>query len=116
MSYSRTDYYAEGLSESFEEHGVTASSEQIRAIAEDVVLWTENIGMAFYSPPASDRLSDIEREWKGKLAVLQREFETYQEHAETAVKRALRQDRDARVTIGPYGEVTRHDGRSERIL
>jgi hypothetical protein len=34
----------------------------------------------------------------------------------TAVKRALRQHSDANVSIGEYGEVTRHEGRSERIL
>lgn len=50
MSYSRTDYYAEGLAEAFEEHGVLATKEQIQAIAEDVVGWSESIGMAFHQP------------------------------------------------------------------
>ncbi|ERU73810.1 hypothetical protein Q087_01772 [Pseudomonas aeruginosa C40] len=50
MSYSREDYFAEGLGESLEEHGVVATSEQIKAIARDVVLFAENIGQAFYSP------------------------------------------------------------------
>ncbi len=50
MSYSRADYYAEGLAEAFEEHGVTATNEQIRAIAGDVALWSESIGQAFYQP------------------------------------------------------------------
>lgn len=115
MSYRKEDYYAEGLSDSFVEHGVTATVEQIRAIAEDVANYAENEGMAFYSPPASDRISDIEREWKAKYEALKREFEAYQGNAETAVKRALRQHSDAHVSIGQYGEVTRHDGRSDRI-
>lgn len=68
MSYSKTDYYAEGLAESFEEHGVTATPEQIKAIASDVACWTENIGMAFYQPsdPApseADRLrAELQKE------------------------------------------------------
>lgn len=50
MSYSKEDYYAEGLAESLEEHGVKATSEQIKAIAKDVVLFAESIGQAFYVP------------------------------------------------------------------
>lgn len=50
MSYSRTDYFAECLSESFEEHGVTATKEQILAIAKDVADITESAGQAFYQP------------------------------------------------------------------
>jgi len=60
MNYSRTDYYTEGLSEAFDEHGVTATPEQIRAIAEDVVGWTENIGMAFHAPDSDPRESELE--------------------------------------------------------
>lgn len=60
MSYSRTDYYAEGLAEAFDEHGVTATPEQIRAIAEDVVGWSESIGMAFHTPAGDPRDSELE--------------------------------------------------------
>ncbi len=116
MSYTRTDYYAEGLSESFDEHGIVATPEQIRAVAENVELYVEHQGMAFYSPPASDRLNDIEREWKAKYEALRKEFEAYQGNAETAVKKALRQHSDANVSIGRYGEVHRHDGRTTQIL
>lgn len=59
MSYSRTDYYAEGLAEAFEEHGVAATAEQIRAIADDVVGWSENIGMAFHVPAGDPRDSEL---------------------------------------------------------
>ncbi len=50
MGYSKVDYYEEGLAEAFEEHGVTATPEQIKAIASDVACWTESIGMAFHQP------------------------------------------------------------------
>jgi len=115
MSYSKTDYYAEGLSESFDENGITATPEQIKAVASDVALYVENQGMAFYSPPASDRYNEIEREWKGKFKALEAEFNAYRGNAETAVKKALRQHSDANVSIGAYGEVLRHGGRTEQI-
>ena len=71
--------------------------------------------MAFYSPPASDRLSDIEREWKAKNAALQREFDAYRGNAETAVRKALKQYDDANVSIGEHGEVFKHGGRTVQI-
>ena len=45
----------------------------------------------------------------------QEDFERYTHNAETAVRRALRQHRDANVSIGEYGEVHRHDGRTTQI-
>lgn len=108
MSYGKKDYYAEGLIESFDEHGITATSEQIRAVAADVELYAENQGMAFYSPPASDRYNEIEREWKAKYEALRKEFDAYVGNAETAVKRIGRLHSDANISIGQYGEVTRY--------
>lgn len=115
MSQSKNDYYAEGLAESFDEHGITATPEQIAAVAADVAGYAENVGMAFYTPPPSDRYNAIEREWKAKYEALQREFDAYRGNAETAVKKALRQYDDANVSIGQYGEVYRHGGRTEQI-
>lgn len=46
----------------------------------------EHYDMAFYSPPASDRLSEIEREWKAKLKAEQDRFDKYRDNAETAPK------------------------------
>lgn len=108
MSYGKKDYYAEGLSESFDEHGITATVEQIRAVAADIELYAENQGMAFYSPPASDRYNEIDREWKAKYESLRKEFDAYVGNAETAVKRIGRLHSDASISIGQYGEVTRY--------
>lgn len=116
MSYTKLDYYAECLGEAFDSAGLEATREQIAAIARDVELAVEHQGMAFYEPPASDRLNEIEREWKAKYAALQNEFNKYQNNAETAVRRALRQHSDANVSIGEYGEVHRYDGRITQIL
>lgn len=115
MSEAQKNYWIECVSIAAEECGASLTQEQIAEIAASVESGHENYGMAFYSPPASDRLHQIESEWKSKYAELQREFEKYRNNAETAVKRALCQHHDANVSIGEYGEVTRHEGRSERI-
>lgn len=115
-----TDYWAEALSCSFDEAGCqeawsALTDAQRKDIAEGIEGAHEHHGMAFYSPPASDRYAEIEREWKAKYEALKREFEVYQGNAETAVRIALRQHRDARLSIGEHGEVRKHDGRSDRI-
>ncbi|MDL2200853.1 hypothetical protein QQF45_17565 [Halopseudomonas aestusnigri] len=109
------DYWEECISEGADSCGLDLTTEQITALAESAASGHEHYGMAFYSPPASERLDEIEREWKKKYDDLRAEFDRYIGNAETAVKRALRQHRDASVSIGAYGEVTRHGGRSEVI-
>lgn len=71
--------------------------------------------MAFYSPPLSDRLGDIEQESAGKLKRLQAEFDAYRNNAETAIKQALHQYADSNVSIHAHGEVLSHSGRTVRI-
>lgn len=109
------DYWKECIAIAAEECGATLTTDQLECLADSAKSGHEHYGMAFYSPPASDRLNDIEREWKAKHAALQREFDAYRSNAETAVKRALRQSSDTPVTIGKYGEVFRHGGRTEQI-
>lgn len=111
----RVDYYQECLAEAFDEAGIQATPEQLKLCAEHVEGAADSVGMAFYSPPASDRYNEIEREWKRKYDTLRAEFDRYQGNAETAVKKALRQYSDANVSIGEHGEVTRYGGRIERI-
>ncbi|OQS41152.1 hypothetical protein [Chromobacterium haemolyticum] len=106
------DYWKECIQLGAEDCDLTLTDEQLECLADSVSGGHENYGMAFYSPPSSDRISDIEREWKGKFDRLQSEFDEYKRDAETAVKRALRQHSDANVTIGECGEVLRHDGRT----
>lgn len=113
-------YWDETLSRAFDECGAYEAwkgltDEQRQSIAEGCHGSHENYGMAFYSPPASDRYNEIEREWKAKYEALKREFDTYQGDAELAVRQALRQHRDANVSIGKHGEVLRHGGRTTVI-
>lgn len=110
-----TDYWIECISQAAEDCGLAMTSEQLEAIADSVKGGHENYGMAFYSPPAHERLDDIEKEWKAKLKVKDQELERYRANAETAVKQALRQHSDANVSIGEYGEVTRWDGRATQL-
>lgn len=112
---TRQDYYAECLSIASDECGLALTPEQLKYLAEAVEGAADNVGQAFYSPPASDRYNEIEREWKAKYEALKREFEAYRGDAETAVKQALRQYSDAQVSIGKHGEVLRHGGRTDRI-
>ncbi|MFD2404868.1 hypothetical protein [Azorhizophilus paspali] len=115
MSHSKTSYYKEGLSYSFDENGITATPEQIKAIAEDIAVYVENECMAFYRPGWGEQASSIEDEWKKRYAALQAEFDEYRRSAELAVKRALKQHSDAVVQIGKNGEVHRYDGRTTQI-
>lgn len=109
------DYWAECIGDAADGCGLRLTEEQLKHLAKAVSDAHESYGMAFYSPPASDRVSQIERENELKLRQLEAEFASYRENAETAVKQALGQYRDARVSIGEYGEVLRHGGRTERI-
>jgi hypothetical protein len=47
---TKTDYWAESLASSFEEHGITATTAQIEAIARDLEISRDNMGMAFHVP------------------------------------------------------------------
>lgn len=109
------DYWKECISIAAEECDLKLTPEQLACLADSASGGHEHYGMAFYSPPTSDRINDIESEWKRKLKDLQAEFDKYRGNAESAVKRALRQHSDAQVTIGEHGEVLRHGGRTVQI-
>jgi hypothetical protein len=114
MSAQR-DYWQECIAIAAEECDLKLTPEQLDYLAGAAEGGHEHYGMAFYSPPPSERMDEIEGGWKAKLKALQAEFDAYRGHAETAVKQALRVHRDDPVTIGAYGEVLRHGGRTERI-
>lgn len=62
MSYEPKDYWVECVEIALADHGVSATRDQIVAIAGDVEGAHDNYGMAFYSPPAGEHLnSEIER-------------------------------------------------------
>ena len=114
MSAQR-DYWQECIAIAAEECDLKLTPEQLDYLAGAAENGHEHYGMAFYSPPPSERMSQIEDGWKAKLKALQDEHDRYVHNAETAVKQALRVHRDDPVTIGERGEVLRHGGRTVRI-
>ena len=61
MSDSHTEYWIECVESALEEHGVTASKDQVIAVAADVEVSHDNYGLAFYSPASDPRNSEIEQ-------------------------------------------------------
>jgi 23S rRNA A1618 N6-methylase RlmF len=114
MSAER-DYWQECIAIAAEECGLTLTQEQLECLADGAESGHEHYGMAFYSPPWTERMDEIEDQWKKKFQNLQAEFDAYKGNAETAVKQALRVHRDDHVSIGKYGEVLMHGGRTVRI-
>lgn len=109
------DYWAECIADAAEEIGLAITDEQRAHLASSVQGAHENYGMAFYSPPPSDRMNEIDRGWQKRFDALQTEFDQYRGNAEKAVGKALRQFSDASISIGDDGEVFRHGGRTEQI-
>lgn len=111
------DYWSEAVGQALCEMGKydLFTSAEIDELGEALAISAEHQSMAFYSPPPSDRLNEIDRDWKVKYDALKAEYESYQGNAETAVRKALGQYSDTQVSIGEYGEVFRHGGRTEQI-
>lgn len=109
------DYWQECIAIAAEECELKLTEEQLECLASAAESGHDHYGMAFYSPPVSDRINEIEREWKAKLKAKQDEHDRYISNAELAVKMALRVNRDAQVTIGEHGEVLRHGGCTVQI-
>lgn len=99
------DYWAESLAIAAEEcdEPLKFTPGQLAHLAGAMSSAHDHYGMAFYSPPPSDRISDIEREWKRKLKEAQDELEQFRGYAEKAVIRAASLPSDAKVTIDRYG-------------
>lgn len=111
-----TDYWKESLSIAADECELQMTPEQLEYMASAMSGSHEHYGLAFYEPPPSERLNQIEREWERRLADLKKRHDVYITNAEAAVKRALRLSNDANISIGDDGSVTSWGGRIERIL
>ena len=99
------DYWKECIAIAAEDCDLKLTSEQLECLAESAQMGHEHYGMAFYSPPDSDRISSIESEWKAKYKELEKELAKYQQNAETAIKKALKCYSDSSVSIGDHGQV-----------
>lgn len=110
------DYWKECIICAADEIDLELTDSQVEHLAESVSGGHEHYGMAFYSPPPSDRISSIEEEWRRRLADLQAEFDAYRNGSERAARRALGFHPDTQVSITKDGEVFRHGGRTEQVL
>jgi hypothetical protein len=71
------EYWKETLAIAAEECALVLTDEQLTALAEAAQGSHENYGMAFYSPPSTDRLSEIEDGWRKKVKQAEAEAERY---------------------------------------
>lgn len=99
------DYWKECISQAAEECDLTLTADQLEVIADAVYGGHENYGMAFYSPPAGDRATTVEREWKAKYAALETRLRDFEERADKAVRRLGKIPSDCVVTIDQHGYV-----------
>ncbi|ARK07460.1 hypothetical protein LAV_00060 [Sphingobium phage Lacusarx] len=116
----KADYYQECFEISMEEAGCwhlveQMTKEQRQEVGEGIAGGVENEGMAFYTPPSSDRYNQIERDWKAKYDRLQAEFDRYRETSGKTLGRILRQHSDTHVFMDDDGSVYRSGGRTTQI-
>jgi hypothetical protein len=64
---SPLEYWIECVQQAADECGAVLTQDQLNRIADAVMGCHDNYGMAFYSPPATDRIAVIERECKAKV-------------------------------------------------
>ena len=86
------DYWLECVDIAAEDCGVTLTNEQAECFAGAFESSHDNYGMAFYSPPSSDRIADLQRDFDKRLAYQQGE-------ADKAAAAARRLDEDRVRTI-----------------
>jgi hypothetical protein len=115
MTVNVDDYWEECIAQAAEECGLALTKDQLTCLASAANDGHEHYGMAFYSPSWNERISDIEADYKAKITLLQAKYDRYTEHAELAIKQALRVHRDERVTIGEHGNVLLHTGHTYQI-
>jgi hypothetical protein len=101
---SRIDYYKECLADSLEEHGVTATPEQVAAIATDI--WhardmeAESFGDLCIPNPLQTEMGERDRRHKQELSRVERERDLYCKAVEAPYRgRAYATIRDGRVEI-----------------
>jgi hypothetical protein len=109
------DFYTDAIRDAAEECGAELTDKQIAYLAR-ADRASKNVGLAFNTPPASDRLSEVEGEWMRKYEALKAEYSTFQSNAERAVQESFGLRRDDRVSIGSHGRVLLNDGQGGRRI
>jgi 23S rRNA A1618 N6-methylase RlmF len=112
LPYTHKDYWIDCITDALYECDASLRPDQISYVAEAVQNNHENYGMAFYTPPSSDRVYDIEKQHEEKYKKLQKEFDEYRNNAESALKKALKQKKDSNISINENGDVFSYEGRT----
>lgn len=99
------NYWEDCLCDAAWEVELDMTPKQLSSLSEAVQRAHEHYDYAFYTPPSSDRLNDIERVWEAKYKELQQEYDEYKQNAEAAVKRVGKFRPDTHISIEKYGEV-----------
>ena len=114
MSTQRA-YWRDCIETAAEECGLKLTPEQLDSLVSSAEAGHEHYGLAFYSPPARERLDEIEASWRARLKTLQTDFDSYRQNAERAVKQAFNLSNDESIDIKAHGEVVLYGGRTSRI-
>lgn len=112
---STIDYWKECISIAADECDLSLTKEQLDCLASSVEGGHDNYGMAFYSPPASDRIDDMRRQYEERNMQLQKEFDQYRRNSEEAIKRSLKIGEGYQVSIESHGDVFVHGGRTVQV-
>ena len=107
------EYWRECVSNALEDAGVSATGEQIDAIAHDIQGGAEMKSEAF--GPVPDRESDVRREKNEEIKRLHREIEKTDCRWRDAVKSRLGLGRDSNIGVDNDGTIVRYGGRTERV-
>lgn len=69
---NKLDYWKKCISSAFDEHGISATVEQIEAAANDLQNSSDNIGLAFFEPehPATFEIEKLKSELKFEKALI----------------------------------------------
>lgn len=105
---AQLDYWMEALNDAASEVDLNITPEQLLVMAKNIEGWYENYGMAFYSPPAGDMVSESMRGHKESFIELQKEFDTYRNNAENVIRDALGVSTNTPIRICENGDVFRY--------
>lgn len=113
-------YWEETLSEAFEGAGAyelysQLTPEQRESIAKSLRISEECKSLAFYTPPASDRYNEIEREYKAKIKALEEQSRKQYEQLTNALGSVLKLD-PAKLSLNRDGGIDYTCGRSYEVV
>lgn len=120
MGDAQAEYYREAFEIAMDEAGCWSLVEQMtldqrKEVGSSLAVSAENEGLAIYRPSASDRIADMECEWRQRLDEERDRTEAARVGAEKAVRNILRIGKDIPISVTNAGEVYRSDGRVTRI-